>query len=890
MTQGLSYPLGADSVIPGIESWMESVRTTLGSIDATALDLPAITSIFIFMENNGDVKATINTNQNAKSVKVKALTTGFPTSAQIAAESPYTLGGDTKVTTNTLATLSPGQRVYVGAIAYDYISRPSLAFYAESVPVGVFGSPTWQVTTSETPTIGTLTLTINDPNSIVTKVEFRQKQGNGAWSAYAEDAAAPYVAQVTLVEDEISRIGFRITYTDPTGSSAMVEDEVEFRSDPTAIVNVPNVVVEGLNARVEYFGNVYTSSIWRKDRGAGFGTGVQVVSGRTGSELIALTGSRQDFDCYGKNSDTVEGPVVEFSVPPQQQFGNLGSRILDNITGGVLQVGLLEDSTGNVGLRVDADEPSPTSEGWVRYIDLGATGSLPFIYHPNFQLLADGTVVFKNNTQNMLFTDAKAEHSSSTFYDYTGFEEASNGIAISTLGLEVGDTISFGGEAKSTAGTDGVFFSVVFWDSGPSVISTHNTTTVNSSTYTATSLGNVTVPGGTVSMSFRGDYSGSTETHYWRKAILNFGPVLSYFVEPAITAITPQGITTSMIAADAITATQLATNSVTADAIAANSIDAGDINAGAINASNLFATGVIQADAIGANQIVAGKLAVGSINASNLFATGVVTSTAILAGTIQGTDIDADTITGNNMAAGSITAGKIAAGAINASNLFVSGVVDATAIAADAIVAGKIAAGAIDASNIFVAGVVNAAAIGAAQITAGKIAAGAINASNLFVSGVVDATAIATDAIVAGKIAAGAIDASNIFVAGVVDSTAIAANTIVAGDIASNTITGNEIFGTTLSGIFVDAGEITAGQIHNVADTYGILISGTLPGTWTRYLNFIDTSKAFLKHEKLSLNWDGSADFQGDLTWSDLGVTRSLTDFRSDALAWSLIF
>lgn len=51
-------------------------------------------------------------------------------------------------------------------------------------------------------------------------------------------------------------------------------------------------------------------------------------------------------------------------------------------------------------------------------------------------------------------------------------------------------------------------------------------------------------------------------------------------------------------------------------------------------------------------------------------------------------------------------------------------------------------------------------------------------------------------------------------------------------------------------------------QNDAASPTQGVLIDGTLPGTWTRYLN-LNGSGLMLKHDSLELNYDGSATFSG---------------------------
>ena len=51
-------------------------------------------------------------------------------------------------------------------------------------------------------------------------------------------------------------------------------------------------------------------------------------------------------------------------------------------------------------------------------------------------------------------------------------------------------------------------------------------------------------------------------------------------------------------------------------------------------------------------------------------------------------------------------------------------------------------------------------------------------------------------------------------------------------------------------------------QNNAATPTQGVLIAGSLPGTWTRYLN-LNGSGAMLLHDKLALNYDGTAIFRG---------------------------
>lgn len=77
---------------------------------------------------------------------------------------------------------------------------------------------------------GTLALTITDPQSRVTLVEFNTQTGRGAPSGWTADTA-PYQATVTLDPKHLSYIGWRVTYTLPGGGTSTLEGAVAFEAD-----------------------------------------------------------------------------------------------------------------------------------------------------------------------------------------------------------------------------------------------------------------------------------------------------------------------------------------------------------------------------------------------------------------------------------------------------------------------------------------------------------------------------------------------------------------------------------------------------------------------------------------------------------------------------------
>ena len=105
----------------------------------------------------------------------------------------------------------------------------------------------------------------------------------------------------------------------------------------------------------------------------------------------------------------------------------------------------------------------------------------------------------------------------------------------------------------------------------------------------------------------------------------------------------------------------------------------------------------------------------------------------------------------------------------------------------------------------------------------------------------------------------------------------IGSKSISTDKLQANSVTAAEISVAQLSAISADIGVVTAGRIEDAGGDYGVLLSGTVPGGWTRWLNLVDASKAFLKHEALELRQDGSAEFGGHVR-SQVGDSATLAD------------
>ena len=71
---------------------------------------------------------------------------------------------------------------------------------------------------------------------------------------------------------------------------------------------------------------------------------------------------------------------------------------------GILTAGRIENAGGTAGILLSGTKPG----GWVRGLDLTATGSEPFLFHPALELLADGSADFSGEVSSEFFSGTGA--------------------------------------------------------------------------------------------------------------------------------------------------------------------------------------------------------------------------------------------------------------------------------------------------------------------------------------------------------------------------------------------------------------------------------------------------------------------------------------------------
>jgi hypothetical protein len=166
-------------------------------------------------------------DSDTASVKILGDTSGFPSAAAVRATSA--INGRTG--SIDFGIISPGVMHYVSALAYSGAGGTGLEStqkydYQEARPI-LTGTvaPGIQETATETavgtvPMVGSLVISVTDPQLRVTGVRARTQIGNGAWSAYSSTLAPPRTYTVTMVVGHISKIEYEV-YADLGAGSVL---------------------------------------------------------------------------------------------------------------------------------------------------------------------------------------------------------------------------------------------------------------------------------------------------------------------------------------------------------------------------------------------------------------------------------------------------------------------------------------------------------------------------------------------------------------------------------------------------------------------------------------------------------------------------------------------
>ena len=139
--------------------------------------------------------------------------------------------------------------------------------------------------------------------------------------------------------------------------------------------------------------------------------------------------------------------------------------------------------------------------------------------------------VWERGSWNILGIDAEAEHITGDLYNFNRFKTP-GAVTLTDLGLKVGDILSFGGEARVDNAADSLWYRLAFLDIDEAELSFQNSPTTSSLTYVEVKKENATIPANTIALVLRGNFSGTADNHYFRKAKLNRGATFAEFEAP----------------------------------------------------------------------------------------------------------------------------------------------------------------------------------------------------------------------------------------------------------------------------------------------------------------------------------------------------------------------
>ncbi len=184
--------------------------------------IPNITIVPVIDETARTASAAVSGDFDTASVKIAASTSGVPSAATVRAATAVNGRDITAATIGALvSSLTAGQTVYFAAYGYSATGgggNESTSLAVAKVVVGVV-APLLEVSSeSETSTTGTFAVILRDPSGIATAIYYRTKSGSGAWGSWTLKTGTPsngttYTETVTLVEDHLSFIEFRVDYS-----------------------------------------------------------------------------------------------------------------------------------------------------------------------------------------------------------------------------------------------------------------------------------------------------------------------------------------------------------------------------------------------------------------------------------------------------------------------------------------------------------------------------------------------------------------------------------------------------------------------------------------------------------------------------------------------------
>jgi hypothetical protein len=351
--QGLAYP---PNVAPELEPWMERVRVTLEDLLTSVTGEPEIISVTAYILDTGQVYANVRANPDTVAIKYLFSTSGYPTATQVDAS------GVTHIITNLGATfelgpLTPylvnGQTGYLTILGYSTVSSDNVPTGDHSLPatvavtyeMGQGGTETdlapvvtWTTTEdfSTDPGVGTIGLTVVDPQGGTLTVEFWSRSGGGTdWGTVTTYtgvvSGTTKTHQVSLVGDHNSYIRFEVTNAagyKTGGVTSFDKDDI-----PIPVMITPNITSTGI-VTANWQGDADTAEIKIKAATGGYPSGATVrlqtalpgQSGVTGTLITLNLGETAYISAYGYSSTGKESPTLSKTTIRRTSSGDIGAQ------------------------------------------------------------------------------------------------------------------------------------------------------------------------------------------------------------------------------------------------------------------------------------------------------------------------------------------------------------------------------------------------------------------------------------------------------------------------------------------------------------------------------------------------------------------------------------
>ena len=292
--------------------------------DSVAYDLdilPELTNFNVTIDHStGDVTITYTGDDDTLSIKWHDQATAYASNA--AARTAADSGSDDNDGRSDQdivveSGIAEGATHYVAIVAYtgaNGTGTPSTEAYLGAVTrhtdtiVGGAFVPTVKALASVSGNIGTLLLTINDPDGFVDRVQFRKWEGT-SWSTYVEDTAAPFTTTITLQEKHNVMIGYEIRYDSGAGD-VFIEREATFDRDVIPELSGYSVDIDHATGDVliSYTGDDDTLSIKWHDQSSAYASnaaartlvdsGSDDNDGQTGQDIVVQSGIGEGVTRY----------------------------------------------------------------------------------------------------------------------------------------------------------------------------------------------------------------------------------------------------------------------------------------------------------------------------------------------------------------------------------------------------------------------------------------------------------------------------------------------------------------------------------------------------------------------------------------------------------------